>query len=79
MAASSGRGGYTMSRGIIQSLTKERGFGFIQCGDNSRQVFFHHTKLEDMNFKALKEGQTVRFKVALTPKGLEAIHVKPVN
>jgi CspA family cold shock protein len=68
-----------MSTGVIQSLTKERGFGFIQCRDNNGQVFFHYTKLEDMNFKTLREGQAVRFKVTLTPKGLEAVNVKAAH
>jgi CspA family cold shock protein len=64
-----------MSTGVIQSLTRERGFGFIQCND-SRHIFFHHSKLEDLQFQSLKKGQSVRFKVALTPKGFEAVNVK---
>ncbi len=67
-----------MTTGVIKSLTRERGFGFIKCSDRNK-VFFHHTKLEDIPFTSLKEGQNVRFKVAITPKGFEAINVKPVN
>ena len=67
-----------MSLGVIQSLTRERGFGFIKCNEN-KDVFFHHSKLEDISFQSLKEGQSVRFKVALTRKGLEAINVKPTD
>lgn len=66
-----------MTTGTIKSLTRERGFGFIKCGE-SNQVFFHHTKLENMPFHTLKKGQNVRFKVAITPKGLEAINIRPV-
>jgi cold shock protein len=71
-------GGCAMSTGVIQSLTKERGFGFIRCSE-SKDVFFHYSKLEEIPFHSLKEGQSVRFKVALTRKGLEAVNVKPAN
>lgn len=66
-----------MSVGVIQTITKDRGFGFIKCGD-SNQLFFHYSKIQDVPFTTLREGQNVRFKVSLTPKGLEAVKVKVV-
>ena len=66
-----------MTTGVIQSLTRERGFGFIKCPHGNDDIFFHHTKVDRVQFQALKEGQPVRFKVAITPKGLEAVGVKP--
>ena len=68
-----------MTTGVIQSLTRERGFGFIKCPHNNDDIFFHHSKVDQTRFQSLKEGQSVRFKVALTPKGLEAVSVKPAH
>lgn len=66
-----------MSVGVIHTITKDRGFGFIKCGDVN-QLFFHYSKIQDVPFTTLREGQNVRFKVSVTPKGLEAVNVKVV-
>lgn len=64
-----------MSTGTIQRLIRERGFGFI-AGRDGEGIFFHYSQLEGATFHLLKEGQSVRFKVGLSPKGFEAMDVK---
>ena len=61
--------------GIIKKVVRDRGFGFIKCGDGP-EVFFHHSALQNLNFEALKEGESVRFNVEQGEKGARAVSVR---
>ncbi len=50
--------GYDMANGIIKRLMAERGFGFIQTSE-SKDIFFHHSGLQGVQFAMLREGQEV--------------------
>jgi CspA family cold shock protein len=64
-----------MTTGTVRRLVEDRGFGFI--GNNSGQdIFFHYTQLDGIKFQALREGQSVCYKVGLGAKGFEARDVK---
>ncbi len=65
-----------MTQGVIRLLVDERGFGFVS-NDSGMDIFFHHSELEGIKFKGLKEGQLVSYKVGLGDKGLVAREVKP--
>ena len=65
----------SMSSGTIRRLVKGHGFGFIACS-GGRDVFFHYSKLEGVNFNLLKEGQSVNYKIGLGSKGFEAMDIK---
>ncbi len=67
-----------MSTGIIQRLLKNNGYGFIKSS-YGHEVFFHCSQLHGAVFDQLNEGQSVKFKVSLSPKGFEAVIVEPVN
>jgi CspA family cold shock protein len=67
-----------MSTGVIRRLVRDRGFGFIKCGEG-QEVFFHRSEIQTVPFSSIRKGQSVQFKVGLTPKGLRALDVKPVN
>ena len=64
-----------MTTGTIGRLVKDHGFGFIKAGDGI-DLFFHRSEVEDASFGLLHEGQEVRFKVSLSPRGLKATNVK---
>ena len=61
--------------GKIKRLIRERGFGFISAEDG-KEVFFHRSALEGIDFDALEEGNSVEFNVEKGPKGPRAENVK---
>jgi CspA family cold shock protein len=56
-----------MAEGTIKRLT-DRSFGFIDIG-NDKDLFFHSSSLEGVNYDDLQEGQRVSFTEARGPKG----------
>jgi cold shock protein len=65
-----------MAEGTIKRKT-DRGFGFIETGD-SKDMFFHMSNLEGVQWDDLQEGQKVSFDVGDGPKGPRAERVRPV-
>jgi CspA family cold shock protein len=65
-----------MAEGIIKRKT-DRGFGFIES-DGAKDMFFHMSNLEGIQWDDLKEGQKVMFEVGDGPKGPRAERVRPV-
>jgi len=64
-----------MAKGTIQRLM-DRGFGFIKTGDE-KDLFFHRSNLEGVEFNDLNEGQKVEFEVGTGRDGRpEAIKVR---
>ena len=57
-----------MSVGKIKSLVRDRGFGFIQMEDGSKDVFFHQTAVVGGDMDSLSEGQAVEFDVEPDPQ-----------
>ena len=49
-----------MPKGTIRRLITHRGFGFIQTADG-KDLFFHRSGLQDVEFGGLSEGQEVEF------------------
>jgi CspA family cold shock protein len=64
-----------MAEGTIKRLT-DRGFGFIETGDN-KDLFFHMTNLEGVQWDDLREGLKVSYEVGDGPKGPRAERVRP--
>ncbi|HTW96632.1 MAG TPA: cold shock domain-containing protein [Candidatus Methylomirabilis sp.] len=62
-------------QGTIKKLT-DRNFGFITPEDGSKDLFFHASSLEGVDFSELREGDNVTFEVGETPKGPAATQVK---
>ena len=65
-----------MPEGTIKKLT-DKGFGFIAVSGN-KDVFFHSSNLEGVQFEELYEGQKVSFVEGHGPKGPRAEQVTPV-
>ena len=53
-----------MITGTVKFYNDQRGFGFIQPEDGSRDVFVHATALERAGMRGLVEGQKVSFDTA---------------
>ena len=67
-----------MQTGTIARLT-DKGFGFIKRDGQEKDLFFHSNELVGVTFDALREGDTVSFEVADSPKGPNAIKVSKVS
>lgn len=62
-------------KGKIKRLIRERGFGFISAEDG-KEVFFHRSALQGVNFDTLEEDNSVEFDLERGDKGPRAVNVK---
>ena len=67
-----------MQTGTIARLTA-KGFGFISREGQEKDLFFHSNELVGVRFDELREGDTVSFEVADSPKGPNAVKVSRVS
>ncbi len=51
-----------MPKGTIRRLITDRGFGFIQTAEG-KDLFFHRSELEGVDYSSLREGQEVEYEV----------------
>ena len=63
-----------MAEGTIKKLT-DKGFGFIKTGKD-KDLFFHASNVEGVDFSELREGQKVSYNEGQGPKGPRAENVK---
>ncbi len=63
-----------METGKIKKLT-DRGFGFIAASDG-KEVFFHRSECQSVEFESLKEGEEVTFDRESDVKGPRARNVR---
>ena len=61
--------------GRIKFFNRKRGYGFIESDHLEKDVFVHVTDLEDR----VSKGDEVVFEVELSPKGMEAKHVRLIK
>ena len=64
-------------RGTVKKCIQKRGFGFI-AAENGKEIFFHSSGLQGIDFDSLKEGDSLEFSVEQGPKGERAVNVKKV-
>jgi len=65
-----------MAKGTIKKLISDKGFGFIQT-EEGKDLFFHRTQLQDVDYSSLKEGQEVEYETGTGRGGRpEAVKVK---
>ena len=66
-----------MKEGTIARLT-DRGFGFISIEGEEKDLFFHSSELQGVEFNDLNEGDKVTFEVGEGEKGPNATNVSRV-
>jgi CspA family cold shock protein len=57
-----------MSKGTVKWFNNQKGFGFIQPDDGSKDVFVHISAVERAGLSTLNEGQKVDFEVVANRK-----------
>ena len=67
-----------MQTGTIARLT-DKCFGFIKREGQEKDLFFHSNELVGVSFDELREGDTLSFEVADSPKGPNAVKVSRVS
>lgn len=54
-----------MATGTVKWFNSQKGFGFIQPTDGSKDVFVHVSSVERAGLRTLNEGQQVTFEVSM--------------
>ena len=52
-----------MATGTVKWFNGQKGFGFIEAGDGSKDVFVHISAVERAGLGGLAEGQKVQFEL----------------
>ena len=60
-----------MATGTVKFFNMQKGYGFIQPSDGSKDVFVHISAVERSGLQSLVEGQQVSFEV-VTERGKPA-------
>ena len=60
-----------MPVGTVKFFNTQKGYGFIQPEDGSKDVFVHITAVERAGMRSLVEGQRVSYEI-LTERGKQA-------
>ena len=68
-----------MAIGTVKWFNAQKGFGFIQPSDGSRDVFVHVTAVQRAGLHSLSEGQRVRFEVVRDRGKLAADNLAPAD
>jgi cold shock protein len=62
---------HQMATGTVKFFNSQKGFGFIQPSDGSKDVFVHISAVERAGLRTLMEGQKVNYEV-VTERGKQA-------
>jgi CspA family cold shock protein len=60
-----------MPTGTVKFFNTQKGYGFIQPEDGSKDVFVHITAVERAGLRSLVEGQRVNYEI-VTERGKQA-------
>jgi len=66
----------TMTTGTVKWFNNQKGYGFIQPTDGSRDVFVHISAVERAGMSTLVEGQKVTFDVSMERGKPAAVNLK---
>jgi len=68
-----------MSEGTVKWFNSQKGYGFIQPSDGSKDVFVHITAVQRAGLDSLNEGQKVSFDLERGQQGkMSATNLKTV-
>ena len=63
------------NEGKVVKYNRERGFGFILDFNTNNNLFFH---ISNFPFNEARIGQKVKYEIANSPKGQNAINIKVI-
>ena len=63
-----------MQEGKVKWFNAAKGYGFIDIGDGI-DTFVHFSAIQKQGYRALSEGERVRFEMVEGPKGRQAANV----
>ena len=66
-------------KGKVKWFNPTKGFGFIERGDNEKDVFVHISAVKDAGMDGLDEGQEMTFEIEEGPKGPNAVNLQKVS
>ena len=67
-----------MANGTVKWFNDDKGYGFIEAEDGSKDVFVHHSAITGEGFKSLAEGAKVEYEVEQGQKGPQAKSVTAI-
>ena len=68
-----------MAHGRVKWFNVDKGYGFIEPDDGSKDVFVHRNNVKGLGWdEGLRDGESVEYDVERTPKGLSAMNVERV-
>lgn len=65
-----------MANGTVKWFNPNKGYGFIQPEDGTKDVFVHISALERAGIQSLNEGQKVSFETATNKGKVSAANLK---
>jgi CspA family cold shock protein len=66
-----------MANGMVKWFNDQKGYGFIEQEDGP-DVFVHHSNINAVGFKSLREADRVTFDIEQGQKGPTAVNVTVV-
>ena len=57
-----------MAKGTVKWFNDQKGFGFVQPDDGSKDVFVHISAVERAGLRTLKEGQKISYEMETDKK-----------
>ena len=68
-----------MPVGTVKFFNTQKGFGFIQPDDGSKDVFVHITAVERAGMRSLVEGQKISYEIATERGRSAAVNLKAAD
>ena len=65
--------------GKVKWFNSTKGFGFIERGDNEKDVFVHISAVKNAGMDGLDEGQEMTFEIEEGPKGPNAVNLQKIS
>ena len=67
-----------MNNGKIKSFNPKKGYGFIENGEEGKDIFLHVSALEQAGITTLQEGEAVSFEIGENKGKSTAINIKKI-
>ena len=62
-------------RGKVKMFNREKGYGFITTGENTKDIFFHYSEIVMDGYKTIDTDEEVEFEEIETERGKQAKHI----